>query len=443
MNIKQSIFAAKRATVLRSSWETFAELQRHDAMSSHELEQLERARSLAQARFAYESSVFYRELYDSHGIARGDLDDPEVWHSLPVVTKDLVREHHDDLRTSEWTSRRAYEVTTGGSTGQPMAIDRDLRVPVRAFEWRMQSWWGVAPYDDWAIIYRRFRSRGQRIGQKVLWWPTRRDDLDAYDMTPATMRAFAATLERRRPAFLFGYVGAIVEFARFVLESGISVPAPTAIAVTAAPLLSEQRQMIQDALGAPVYDHYRSTECNWMAGECRRQDGLHVFSDIRKLELLSGSGQPVPDGVSGEVVVTEFTNRVFPLVRYRLGDVTHVLPEPCSCGLPYPRIAPIVGRTSDAFRLPSGKVVPGESLTGIFRSTIGMVEQFQLRQRADAGVTVRYVPIRGRSAPPDLDLVAQRLRSALNDEVPIDYEQVDAIAHDGGKIRYVISEYAT
>ena len=67
-------------------------------------------------------------------------------------------------------------------------------------------------------------------------------------------------------------------------------------------------------------DEYRGSETLWMAGECRLQTGLHVFADARKIEVVDDEGRSLPAGEVGDIVVTDLANRVFPIVRYRLGD---------------------------------------------------------------------------------------------------------------------------
>jgi phenylacetate-CoA ligase len=215
------------------------------------------------------------------------------------------------------------------------------------------------------------------------------------------------------------------------------------VAVTAAPLTPSQRALVQDVFQAPVYDHYRSAEVPWIAGECRQQSGLHVFADVRKVEIVDASGQPAPLGRTGEVVVSDLTNRVFPLLRYRLGDRAAELASACPCGITLPLISSVAGRTSEVLRLPTGQSVAGEGLAQIFSRVPSAVRQFQIHQRADYSIDLLVVPGDSAAAVAEIQTAAARFRGVLRDSVVVRLELVSHIPHDGGKVRYLLSDVST
>ncbi len=81
-----------------------------------------------------------------------------------------------------------------------------------------------------------------------------------------------------------------------------------------------------------------------------------MLADQKLLEVVDAEGRPVPPGVAAAVVVTDLPNGAFPLVRYRLGDIAAYAPRPCPCGRPFPLLRPVVGRSNDVSRTPSGKI---------------------------------------------------------------------------------------
>lgn len=393
---------------------------------------------LEQVRFAIGHTRFYPSYYREHGIELGDISSPEVIGQLPIVTKELVRARADEFRSDEATAKTSIPVATGGSTGEPLRMWRDARLSPRAYEWRLLSWWGLPPHVNTAIVYRFFRSRRGTLGQKILWWPSKRFQLDAFDMTPSRMTAFLDTYRRVRPELVLGYVGGILELARFIETHEISLPGSPVIATTAAPISLSQRQEIESAFGGTVYDHYRCAELNWVAGECATRDGLHVFEDLKRLEIVDSDHRPVREGEPGRVVVSDFTNRVFPLIRYQLGDVTSFLAGPCACGMPYRRIRSIEGRVSDALNLPDGKVIAGESLTGTFSRVAEAVKQFQIVQQADWSIVIKVVP-QGDPSDPRIADALLPVRNSVGGAVPISLEIVDSIPHVGGKTAFIVN----
>ena len=213
---------------------------------------------------------------------------------------------------------------------------------------------------------------------------------------------------------------------------------PVAVATTASPLGEEARGEIQSVLRAPVYDHYRSSEIPFMAGECRERAGHHVFAESRVVEIVGPDNRPLPAGETGEVLATDLTNRVFPLIRYRLGD--HSGPCPSRARAASRCLAYHVrGRATDGLRLPDGTVggrrgsVPGVQQGAWSRAAVparpacGPFGDGALRARPG---------LRRRAA---IETAVEAFRDRLGRTVPVQWELVDQIPHQGGKIRYIRS----
>lgn len=440
MTLADLVLTVKRATVLASSDRLDRQLERDERRDVEALVELSERRSIEHARFAMEHTKFYRDRYSAAGFTSDDLRDPAAFESLPIIEKAEVRAAGADFQSDEVSGRNTAVSTTGGSTGQPLRLLRDRRFPARALEWRLMRWWGVRPSENVAIVTRHVRSARADFIHDLQWWPSKRQQLNAYRMDDTAIDEFIRRWNATRPAIMIGYVGGITELARALEQRGVVLPAPKAIAVTAAPLIPAQRAVIESVFGAPVYDHYRSAEIPWMGGECREQHGLHVFQDVRRLEVVDTDGRVVPDGEVGEVVVSDLTNRIFPLIRYRLGDRTSRIAESCPCGVTLPRITPVAGRVSEAIRLPDGQIVAGEGLTQLFSHAADAVRQFQIHQLADRSIVVRIVLQPGRIDHRAVDTALAQLRDITGGQVPIDRQVVDQIEHDGGKVRYIRSD---
>lgn len=440
MSFKRFVFDVKAATVLRSSRDRFREAVRNERLDPEQIARLQAQRAIEHARFAMSNSPFYRDRYRDAGFTLDDLKDPAAFAELPIVEKSDVREHPDLFRSSEANERTARPAGTGGSTSEPLKLMHDRRYPVRVLEWRLYRWWGVHPSDDVATIYRQFWSAKDAGRHSLQWWPSRRFQLDTARIDSASVDAFAEQWRKVRPAILTGYVGGIVELSRRLDAAGIRLAAPNAIGVTAAPMGAAQRAEVERVFRAPVYDHYRCGEVPWMAGECSSHDGMHVFADLRKIEVLDDADRPVVPGQMGQTVVTDMTNRVFPLVRYRLGDRTTTIEGACACGVTLPRIAAVAGRVTEAAHLPNGQVIAGDFLTEIFVKYPQAARQFQVHQQADYSIILRCIPGASASAREEIDTVANELRSIVKNTVPVTLELVDTIPHDGGKIRYIKSD---
>lgn len=437
MTVRESAFRVKLAVGGRSSAAAYRDFRMVDTLDSDAIEELSAGRAIAQARFAFAHSPFYRDFYSSHGFTTDDLTDPAAFASLPFVDKTLLRENHDSIRTDEASPTNSSVSKTGGSTGLPLHILRDHRFPARALEWRLFDWWGISPWDDRGIVTRHVLTGAARLRHDLGWLPSRRVQLDAFAIDDRAVIGFVKDWNRLHPPFLLGYGGGVLDLARRVTRLGLSFRAPRAIAVTAAPLTPGTRAAIESTLGGRVYDHYRSAEVPWIGGECEAQDGLHVFADCRRIEIVDEDGASVGPDVEGDVIASDLTNRVFPILRYRLGDISSLRSGRCTCGRALPRLGAISGRRSDAIRLPDGTTIAG-ALGHIFDDHPLAVHQFEIVQAADYSVTLTYVP--GRDPEVGVRGAERKLRQALRGLVPLTVRRTDEIAQTGGKMRFIRSD---
>jgi phenylacetate-CoA ligase len=440
-SLRNRVFETKLSWVRPAELAELRALERNERLDAERSRALQQARAAEILRFAMEHTAFYRERYASAGIAPSDLADPKVWKSLPVVERADLRAHRERICSDQATPSNVERAVTGGTTGEPLRVLRDARANHRVLGWRLHRWWGVGPADNKAVIWRDAATDfWKTLRHDALWWPTRTIAMDANHIDERTTAKFLDGWERIRPALLTGYVGAVFELAEFVKKSGRAIPPPKAIGTTSAPITPAQKRLIADAFGAPVYDHYQCVESPMLAGECARADGLHVFADSRWIEILDEQGRPVGPGETGNVVITDFRNRVFPLIRYRLGDLARWKEGVCPCGVGFPLLEPVRGRTTDVLRLPSGRAVAGVGMCAIFHPWPDAVRQFQLRQESDYSLTLQCV----RGSDPNADAimrqVAERLRKTLHDEVPVRLEVVDVIRHDRGKQHFIVSK---
>lgn len=435
-------FEAKTSVMMRADRRAYAEFVRNESIDPELLAAEQDQAAMALARHAYRTTSYYRESFTEAGIDEGDLDDPRTWVHLPVLEKDVLRSRTSELSSRERPDEDRLPSSTGGSTGEPLTVYNDRRAPTAAMWWRVYRWWGVRPSDDSALIYRIKQTPRQLRRDRLQWWPTRILKLDARRTRPEDLTEFASKWLAAPPRLVSGYVGALEEFARFVVNRSVDLPAPHAAAVTASMLNASQRHLIEHALSAPLYDCYRSAEVPWIAAQCHHRDGLHVPADTRRVEIVDAEARGVSPGQVGDVVVTDLNNFAFPIVRYKIGDRSALVPDPCPCGLPHPMIAPIDGRVVDVLRTPTGRTLSG-GLGTLINAHSHALGKFQLHQSRDYSVEVRFVAA-GSASDPAVELAAgdvvQELLEMLGGEVAVHASRVDEIPHIGGKVRLVISD---
>jgi len=135
------------------------------------------------------------------------------------------------------------------------------------------------------------------------------------------------------------------------------------------------RATMRGKYGVSVTQAYASADLGLIAYECPRHSGMHLAEDLIVQIADPETGQPVPDGTAGEVVVTTF-NKVYPLIRFGTGDLSVLDPSACACGRTTARLTRILGRTDDATKIRGMFVHPGQ-LDAVMAEMAGVI-RYQL-----------------------------------------------------------------
>ncbi len=131
--------------------------------------------------------------------------------------------------------------------------------------------------------------------------------------------------------------------------------------IGAEPHTEEQRRRIEQLLGVKAYNSFGMTEMNGpgVAFECKYQNGMHLWEDNYIAEIVDPDTlEPLPDGETGELVLTTLDRTMMPILRYRTRDLTRIIPGECPCGRTHRRIDRIIGRTDDMFIIKGVNVFP-------------------------------------------------------------------------------------
>jgi len=445
MDFKSLLFMTKYSFIKPTAYPYYRQVLRDQLLSRDELESLNWKRTKQLLKYAYSKVPYYKARFNEIRLHPDDIKTPEDFWNVPLLTREDLREHFDDLVSVEARKSDLRVSTTGGSTGEPVKVYHEKRVVRMAMGWRMMSWWGLNPSVDMASVYRDVSTSWEsRFVNKAMWWPSKRLLLNAVHLSDDLMRKFIQDFNRMKPVLLHGYVGATDHLADYVLENNLSVTPPKAVWVTSAPLTTIQEHRISKAFGAPVYDQYGSTEIYWLAAECPAKHGLHMFADMRKFEFLDEKGNPVKDGELGRIAITDLENRAFPIIRYLNGDMGRTLGAECPCGVKLPLMDKVRGRTSDIIRLPSGKSISGDYMTTIFDDFPEAIRQFQVHQLANYSLKIWVVP---NSDYSNLDAILEKVRETISKDVEqivsVEVIKTDKITQSGGKLHFVKSDVAS
>jgi phenylacetate-CoA ligase len=270
-------------------------------------------------------------------------------------------------------------------------------------------------------------------------WLTNTTWMNAFAMSPQSMRGFIDVLNRKRPRLIVAYAQAIYELARFAEREKLSVAPQRAILTSAGTLYPFIREKISQMFGCEVYNLYGSREVSDMAWELPGLKGLWAPPWANFIEVLDEKGAPVPAGTEGNIAVTSLTNYAMPLVRYWIGDRGALLPQRETLGGAQ-MLSHVSGRTVDTFRRNDQTLIDGEYFTHLlyFRP---WVWKFQVVQKSYTHILFKVVSSNGKPSKEELDEIASRSRLAMGDDCKVDFEFCDELpALRSGKFRYTISE---
>ncbi len=193
------------------------------------------------------------------------------------------------------------------------------------------------------------------------------------------MQQIVASLNDIQPTRLGGYASALYELA-FEAEAGRLQIAPFTVVPDGEPLLTEMRDVLERAWGAPVGSLYGTSEGCTTASSCLMSAGMHLSDDVLLIEPVDADGQPVAPGeLSAKIYLTNLYNPTMPLIRYEITDQVRVLTEPCPCGCVFTRIDDVQGRLDHTFTYDGNVVIHPH----VFRSPLSrhpQVIEYQVRQ---------------------------------------------------------------
>ena len=142
----------------------------------------------------------------------------------------------------------------------------------------------------------------------------------------------------------------------------------------------KMRRRIASELGVQLYDIYGLTEVYGpgIGMSCEHECGMHYWDDYIYCEIINPkTGELVPDGEIGELVITTLRKEGAPLIRYRTHDLTRFKLGDCPCGSPYPRIDTLIGRTDDMTKVKGVNIFPSQ-IDELLRDIPGASSEYQV-----------------------------------------------------------------
>ncbi len=345
-----------------------------------ELEHVQSARLVNMVNRVYQSVPFYRQALDASGVRPESITGIADLTKLPFTTKADLRDNYPFGLFAVDMKQVVRIHASSGTTGRPTVVgytkdDIEIWAELAA---RALTYAGVGSDDVIQVAYGYGLFTGglgmhygaERIGASVI--PISGGNTAKQVQL---MQDFGSTVLACTPSYAL-YIAETLE------QMGID-PAVLKLRVGifgAEPWTEEMRRQIEARLHLKAIDIYGLSEIMGpgVACECTCQDGLHLYEDHFICEIIDPeTGEQLPDGEPGELVITTVTKQALPLVRYRTGDITKLTAEPCSCGLIFRRMSKVMGRTDDMLIIRGVNVFPSQ-IEAVLLSIEGIEPNYQL-----------------------------------------------------------------
>jgi phenylacetate-CoA ligase len=173
---------------------------------------------------------------------------------------------------------------------------------------------------------------------------------------------------------------------------------------------------LENLYGAQAFSTYGCTELSVAYCECGERTGAHAHPELVYTEILDEEGNPVPDGVPGELVATPLGVEGVPLLRYRTGDITFRIPGVCACGRNSMRTGPILARKSQMIKLKGTTLYPTTITAAL--DELDCIEDYVLLLEGDEALSDR-VTIHVVARPADVLKISEHLRGTARVSFPV------------------------
>lgn len=367
----------------------------YETMSGSDLNQLQLERLQATLNRVYRNVAFYKHSFDNQNVNIEKIKSVQDLRHLPFTTKENLRESYpyDMFAVPLRDVVRIH--STSGTTGTPIVVGytrNDINI-WSSLVARVLTAAGITSQDFVQIAFRYglftggfgFHYGAEKIGASVI--PSSAEDVrkqitiikdyktTSLISTPGYALHIAVLLEEQNihPEELF-------------LKSGI---------FGAEPWSESLRAQIEEKLHIDAYDNYGLSEIMGpgVSFECSEKKGLHVNEDHFIVEIIDAETQePLGFDEEGELVFTTITKQGFPLVRYRTGDISSLVEEPCACGRTLVRMNRISGRTDDMMIVEGNNIFPMQ-IEQILLDMEGAAPHYQIILKREEGLDAMEIKL--------------------------------------------------
>ncbi|MDL2280757.1 phenylacetate--CoA ligase [Selenomonadales bacterium OttesenSCG-928-I06] len=336
---------------------------KYETMDPSKMESLQEERLLKVVKYTYENVPFYNELLKEHKISPQDIKSKADISKLPFITKQNMRERYPHGMLAVPIKKLSRFHTSSGTTGRPTAVaytahDLDIWAEVLA---RSLAAGGLCEESIFQVTVKYglftgglgMQSAAEKIGATII--PSSTGNTARQIML---MKDFGTTHFIATPSYAL--------FLRETMDAeGISIDELNIQSVFcgAEAWSEDMRRELERQYKVKTYDIYGLSEIigPGVSCDCPEQNGLHIQEDHFYLEVIDPeTGEVLPEGEEGELVITTLTKEAMPMIRYRTRDLTRLYRDKCPCGRTTLKMKRVMARSDDMLIIRGVNMFPSQ-----------------------------------------------------------------------------------
>jgi phenylacetate-CoA ligase len=333
-----------------------------ETLSRERLEKLQDERLRFVVGYVYERVPFYRQRLDEAGVDPKAFGGLKELHKLPFTRKDHLRENYPFGLFAVPREEVARIHASSGTTGKPTVVGytkKDLQVFAEVVA-RSLAAAGARP----GMMLHNAYGYGLFTGGLGLHGGAEALGMTVVPVSGGMTERQILLIQDFRPEVISCTPSYAQTLAEEFRKRGVP---PEALSLEYAVLGAEPwteaiRKQVDEGLGVRSTNIYGLSEIigPGVSNECvEERQGSHIWEDHFLPEVVDpDTGEPLPEGKVGVLVLTNLTKEAMPLLRYWTGDLTFLTYEPCACGRTHVRMGPILGRTDDMLIIRGVNVYP-------------------------------------------------------------------------------------
>lgn len=362
-----------------------------------EFESIERIRTyqedLLRKQIAYlaEHSPFYQRLFAEHAINPASIRTIEDLQHVPFTEKSDLQRFNDDFLCVPKEDIIDY-ITTSGTLGDPVLFgctESDLE----RLAYNEHKSFACAGLHKGDILQLMTTIDKRFMAGLAYWLGIRRMGASIIRVGNGIPELQWDTILRLHPTAIMCVPSFILRLIDYAEQNNIDYRHSSIRKIIGIGEGLRDQQFRLNLLGQRIHEKwpevelyatYSSTEMSATFSECEHACGGHVHPELIIVEIIGEDDKPVPDGESGEIVITTLGVQGMPLLRFRTGDIAAKVVEPCACGRNSYRLTPLIGRKHNMIKLKGTTIYP-PAINDVLDHTLFVSSYVVVVRPSDAG----------------------------------------------------------